>query len=201
VGAGLALNSLACAGPQSQPTASHAGANQTNTQQPERGERRKLGPLEVSALGFGCMNFVWAYGPPVDKQNALSVIRAAYERGVTFFDTAEIYGPFTSEEYVGEALASVRDRVVIATKFGFNIDPETRQIHGLNSRPEHIRKVVEASLRRLRTDRIDLLYQHRVDPNVPIEDVADAAVFVEPGPNRAGADPVSASPRSALPRP
>jgi aryl-alcohol dehydrogenase-like predicted oxidoreductase len=120
------------------------------------------------------MNFVWAYGPPVDRRQALSVIRAAYDRGVTFFDTAEIYGPFTSEEIVGEALASVRDQVVIATKFGFNVDPDTRQISGLNSRPEHVSKVVEASLRRLRTDRIDLLYQHRVDPNVPIEDVAGA---------------------------
>jgi len=103
-----------------------------------------------------------------------SVIRAAYDKGVTFFDTAEIYGPFTDEEFVGEALAPVRDRVVIATKFGFNIDPNTRQISGLNSRPEHIKQVVEASLKRLRTDRIDLLYQHRVDPNVPIEDVAGA---------------------------
>ncbi len=115
---------------------------------------------------------VWAYGPPVDKNHAISVIRAAYDQGVTFFDTAEIYGPFTDEEFVGEALAPVRNSVVIATKFGFDIDPNTRQINGLNSRPEHIKQVVEASLKRLRTDRIDLLYQHRVDPNVPIEDVA-----------------------------
>src|SRR4051812_42989981 len=134
-------------------------------------QKRKLGKsnLDVSALGFGCMNFVWAYGPPVDEQQALSVIRAAHEQGVTFFDTAEIYGPFTSEELVGEALAAVRDQVVIATKFGFDIDPATRQIKGLSSRPEHIKKVAEASLRRLKTDRIDLLYQNRVDPSVPVE--------------------------------
>jgi aryl-alcohol dehydrogenase-like predicted oxidoreductase len=137
-------------------------------------ETRKLGPLEVSALGLGCMNFVWAYGPGVDRNTATSVIRGAHERGVTFFDTAEIYGPFTSEQWVGEALAPIRDQVVIATKFGFDIDPDTRAIRGLNSRPEHIRRVVEASLKRLGTDRIDLLYQHRIDPNVPIEDVAGA---------------------------
>ncbi len=136
--------------------------------------RRKLGPLEVSPIGLGCMNFVWAYGPPVDKQQALKVIRAAHERGITFFDTAEIYGPFTSEELVGEALAAVRDEVVIATKFGFDIDPATRQIKGLSSRPEHIKRAAEASLKRLRTDHIDLYYQHRVDPGVPIEDVAGA---------------------------
>ena len=173
-GAVLAVSSLACAAPQNQPTAGDADAGRGSTTQPAPGERRRLGPLEVSALGFGCMNFVWAYGPPVDRRQALSVIRAAYDRGVTFFDTAEIYGPFTSEEIVGEALASVRDQVVIATKFGFDINPDTRQINGLNSRPENIRKVVEASLRRLRTGHIDLLYQHRVDPNVPVEDVAGA---------------------------
>ncbi|MDQ3843849.1 MAG: aldo/keto reductase, partial [Bacteroidota bacterium] len=128
--------------------------------------------LEVSALGLGCMNFVWAYGPGVDKNTAISIIRSAYEQGVTFFDTAEIYGPFTSEEWVGEAVAPFRDKVVIATKFGFDINPETKAINGLNSRPEHIRKVVEASLKRLRTDYIDLLYQHRLDRTVPIEDVA-----------------------------
>ena len=139
-------------------------------------EKRKLGKsgLEVSSLGFGCMNMTWAYGPPVDKKAAITVIRAAYEQGVTFFDTAEIYGPFTDEEFVGEALAPFRDKVVIATKFGFDIDPDTRQINGLNSRPEHIKKVVEASLKRLKTDYIDLCYQHRIDPNVPIEDVAGA---------------------------
>ena len=143
------------------------------TTQPMVSDRRRLGSLEVSALGFGCMNFVWAYGPPVDRQDAIRLIRAAYDRGVTFFDTAEIYGPFLSEELVGEALAPVRDRVVIATKFGFNITPEG-QIRGLNSRPEPIKQVTEPSLRRLRTDRIDLLYQHRIDPEVPIEDVAGA---------------------------
>ena len=120
------------------------------------------------------MNLVWAYGPPVDRNHAISVIRAAYDEGVTFFDTAEIYGPFTDEEFVGEALAPIRDRVIIATKFGFNIDTNTRQIHGLNSRPKHIKEVAKASLKRLRTDRIDLFYQHRIDPNVPIEDVAGA---------------------------
>ncbi|MBD0293598.1 MAG: aldo/keto reductase, partial [Flavisolibacter sp.] len=128
--------------------------------------------LEVSALGLGCMNFVWAYGPGVDKKTAISIIRSAYEQGVTFFDTAEIYGPFTSEEWVGEAVAPFRDKVVIATKFGFDINPETKAINGLNSRPEHIRKVVEASLKRLKTDYIDLLYQHRLDRTVTIEDVA-----------------------------
>jgi aryl-alcohol dehydrogenase-like predicted oxidoreductase len=143
-----------------------------NTAPYPRNQRRKLGSLEVSSLGFGCMNMVWAYGPPVEKSHAISVIRAAYDQGVTFFDTAEIYGPFTDEEIVGEALASVRDRVVIATKFGFDIDPATRAINGLNSRPEHINKVADASLKRLKTDYIDLLYQHRIDPNVPIEEVA-----------------------------
>ncbi len=137
--------------------------------------RRKLdGLLEVSALGLGCMNFAWAYGPPTDRKHAIKVIRAAYERGVTFFDTAEVYGPFLSEEMVGEALAPVRDRVVIATKFGFEVDPATKQRRGLNSRPDYIKRVAERCLKRLRTDTIDLLYQHRVDPNVPIEDVAGA---------------------------
>jgi aryl-alcohol dehydrogenase-like predicted oxidoreductase len=117
------------------------------------------------------MNVAWGFGPPIDRQDAVRLIRAAYERGVTLFDTAEAYGPFVSEELVGEALASVRDRVVIASKFGFDISP-SGELRGLDSRPEHIRQVVEASLRRLRTDRIDLLYQHRVDPKVPIEDVA-----------------------------
>jgi aryl-alcohol dehydrogenase-like predicted oxidoreductase len=135
-------------------------------------QRRKLGSLEVSSLGFGCMNMTWAYGPPVERQHAVAVIRAAHDHGVTFFDTAEIYGPFTSEEFVGEALAPVRDKVVIATKFGFDIDRDTRQVSGLTSRPERIREAVEGSLRRLNTDRIDLLYQHRIDPDVPIEDVA-----------------------------
>jgi len=139
-------------------------------------QKRKLGKNgpEVSALGFGCMNLAWAYGPPVDKKHAISMIQAAYEKGVTFFDTAEVYGPFIDEEYVGEALASVRDNVVITTKFGFDVDPTTGERRGLNSSPEHIKKAVDASLKRLKTDYIDILYQHRVDPNVPIEDVAGA---------------------------
>ncbi len=138
-------------------------------------ETRKLGKsgLEVSALGLGCMGLSFGYGPAVDKQQGLSLIRAAVELGVTFFDTAEVYGPFTNEELVGEALAPVRDRVVIATKFGFRIDADGKQA-GLDSRPEHIREVADASLKRLRSDRIDLFYQHRVDPDVPIEDVAGA---------------------------
>jgi aryl-alcohol dehydrogenase-like predicted oxidoreductase len=139
-------------------------------------QKRKLGKsgLEVSALGLGCMNFAWAYGPPTDRQQAIKVIQAAYERGVTFFDTAEVYGPFLSEEIVGEALAPIRDQVVIATKFGFEVDPITKERHGLNSRPEYIKQVAERCLKRLRTDTIDLFYQHRVDPSVPIEDVAGA---------------------------
>lgn len=135
-------------------------------------EKRKLGSLEVSSLGLGCMNFCWFYQPQIDKKASVDVIRSAYDQGVTFFDTAEIYGPFLSEEFVGEATSSFRDKIVIATKFGFDINPDTKQINGLNSRPEHIRKVVEAQLKRLKTDRIDLLYQHRLDKNVPIEDVA-----------------------------
>jgi aryl-alcohol dehydrogenase-like predicted oxidoreductase len=137
--------------------------------------RRKLGNsgLEVSALGYGCMGLSFGYGPATDKQEAISLIRSAVELGVTFFDTAEVYGPFTNEEVVGEALAPFRDQVVIATKFGFDIDPNGQQ-RGLNSRPEHIKKVAEASLERLEVDTIDLFYQHRVDPDVPIEDVAGA---------------------------
>jgi aryl-alcohol dehydrogenase-like predicted oxidoreductase len=138
-------------------------------------EKRTLGRnLEVSAIGLGCMGLSFGYGPAVDKQQGISLIRAAVDRGVTFFDTAEVYGPFANEELVGEALAPVRKQVVIATKFGFGIDPATRQQRGLNSQPQHIREVVEASLQRLRTDHIDLLYQHRVDPDVPIEAVAGA---------------------------
>jgi aryl-alcohol dehydrogenase-like predicted oxidoreductase len=137
-------------------------------------QKRKLGnsDLEVSAIGFGCMGLNFSYGHALADQDSVALIRAAFERGVTFFDTAEVYGPFTNEEIVGEALRPVRDQVVIATKFGFDIDPETKQNRGLNSRPEHIREVAEASLKRLKTDVIDLFYQHRVDPNVPIEDVA-----------------------------
>ena len=130
------------------------------------------GGLEVSALGLGCMGLSHAYGPPVPKAQGIALIRAAVERGVTLFDTAEVYGPFTNEELLGEALAPVRDQVKIATKFGFQIDSDSPDLRQLNSRPEHIREVVDASLRRLRTDHIDLLYQHRVDPEVPIEDVA-----------------------------
>ena len=130
------------------------------------------GGLEVSALGLGCMGLSVNYGQPADKQAGIALIRAAADQGVTFFDTAEAYGPFTNEELVGEALAPIRDQVVIATKFGFDIDPRTGQRGGLRSRPEHIRQVADASLKRLKTDRIDLLYQHRVDPDVPIEEVA-----------------------------
>src|ERR1700726_401553 len=137
-------------------------------------QKRKLGNgnLEVSAIGLGCMGMSFNLGPAMDKKDGISLIRAAVERGVTFFDTAEVYGPFTNEELVGEALAPFRDQVVIATKFGFKI--ENGKQAGLDSRPEHIKEVAEASLKRLRTDRIDLFYQHRVDPNVPIEDVAGA---------------------------
>ena len=137
-------------------------------------QKRQLGRsgLEVSALGLGCMGMSANYGAPGDRQDMIAVIRSAVERGVTFFDTAEVYGPFANEELVGEALAPLRDQVVIATKFGFDVDPVTRERRGFNSRPEHIKSVVEASLKRLRSDHIDLLYQHRVDPNVPIEDVA-----------------------------
>ncbi|TPN83082.1 aldo/keto reductase [Mesorhizobium sp. CU2] len=138
-------------------------------------QKRNLGNLEVSALGLGCMGMSGVYGQPGDTAGMIALIRAAVDRGVTLFDTAEAYGPFVNEQLVGEALAPVRDRVVIATKFGFDIDMETgARRGGTNSRPEHIRAVAEASLKRLRTDRIDLFYQHRVDPNVPIEDVAGA---------------------------
>jgi aryl-alcohol dehydrogenase-like predicted oxidoreductase len=135
-------------------------------------QKRKLGRsnLEVSALGLGCMSMSFGYGPPADKQDMIALIRTAVDRGVTFFDTAEAYGPFTNEELVGEALAPVRDQAVIATKFGFKFEGGKQA--GLNSQPAHIREVAEASLKRLKTDRIDLLYQHRVDPNVPIEEVA-----------------------------
>ena len=138
-------------------------------------KKRRLGKsnLEVSAIGLGCMGMSSGYGPAKDKQEMISLIRAAFEQGVTFFDTAEMYGPFTNEELAGEALAPFREKVVIATKFGFKIGPKDEQI-GLDSRPEHIKEVVDASLKRLRTDVIDLFYQHRVDPNVPIEDVAQA---------------------------
>lgn len=138
-------------------------------------QKRKLGKsdLEVSAIGLGCMGLSFGFGPAVEKQQGIALIRAAVERGVTFFDTAEVYGAYTNEELVGEALAPFRSQVVIATKFGFRIDENGKQA-GLDSRPEHIKEVAEASLKRLKTDVIDLFYQHRVDPNVPIEDVAGA---------------------------
>src|SRR3989442_12738855 len=136
-------------------------------------QKRKLGKsnLEVSALGLGCMGMSFSYGPPADKQEMIALIRAAVERGITFFDTAEVYGPFTNEELVGEALGPFREQAVIATKFGFKLGPNGEQL-GVDSRPEHVKEVAEASLKRLKTDKIDLVYQHRVDPAVPIEDVA-----------------------------
>ena len=140
-------------------------------------QKRKLGNsnLEVSAIGLGCMGMSFSYGPPPDRQEMIAVLRAAVERGVTFFDTAEVYGPYTNEDLVGEALEPFRGQVVIATKFGFNLHPDGKPgWAGLNSKPDHIKQAVEGSLKRLRTDSIDLLYQHRVDPEVPIEDVAGA---------------------------
>jgi aryl-alcohol dehydrogenase-like predicted oxidoreductase len=141
-------------------------------------KKRKLGKsnLEVSAIGLGCMGLSFGLGPAVEKKDGIALIRAAVERGVTFFDTAEVYGPYTNEELVGEALAPFRGQVVIATKFGFKIDPTTGKQAGLDSRPEHIKEVAEASLKRLKTNVIDLFYQHRVDPNVPIEEVAGAVM-------------------------
>ena len=159
IGAGLAVGPLSWAASSDQPK----DINKMKT--------RKLGTLEVSELGAGCMSISANYGPPAPRDQGIKVIRAAYERGVTFFDTAEVYGPFTNEELVGEALAPFRDKVVIASKFGFDLEGGSG---GLNSQPEHIKKVIESSLKRLKTDRIDLYYQHRVDPKVPIEDVAGA---------------------------
>ena len=169
VGAGVAIGPLwfAACGDQSKDSSNRSdkavarGGNEMKT--------RKLGTLEVSEMGAGCMSISANYGPPADRAQGINVIRAAHEQGVTFFDTAEVYGPYTNEELVGEALAPFRDSVRIASKFGFDIEAG-----GVNSRPEHIKKVVEGSLKRLRTDRIDLYYQHRVDPAVPIEDVAGA---------------------------
>lgn len=160
-GVGLALNPSAWAASPDQVKANTRGSTSMRT--------RKLGKLEVSEIGAGCMSISANYGPPADRQQGIQVIRSAVEKGVTFFDTAEVYGPYTNEDLVGEALAPFRNQVVIATKFGFDL-----QAGGLNSRPTHIKRVVEASLKRLRTDRIDLYYQHRVDPSVPIEDVAGA---------------------------
>jgi len=145
----------------------HLTENNGSNTQKNKMKKRKLGDLEVSELGAGCMSIMANYGPPADRNQGINVIREAYEKGVTFFDTAEVYGPYTDEEIVGEALAPFRDKVIIATKFGFDIEAG-----GLNSQPSHIRKVVDQSLKRLKTDRIDLYYQHRVDPKVPIEDVA-----------------------------
>jgi aryl-alcohol dehydrogenase-like predicted oxidoreductase len=156
IGAGLAVGPLSLAASSDQPKE----INKMKT--------RRLGNLEVSELGFGCMSISANYGPPAPRDQGIKVIRAAYEKGVTFFDTAEVYGPHTNEELVGEALTPFRDKVAIATKFGYDIEAG-----GHNSRPEHIKKVVEGSLKRLRTDRIDLYYQHRVDQKVPIEDVAN----------------------------
>jgi aryl-alcohol dehydrogenase-like predicted oxidoreductase len=163
----LATTALIGAGLAAAPMSWAASSNQSPGVR--KMKTRKLGKLEVSELGAGCMSISANYGPPADRNQGINVIRAAYEQGVTFFDTAEVYGPYTNEDLVGEALQPFRDKVAVATKFGFDL-----KAGGLNSRPEHIKKVVEASLKRLRTDRIDLLYQHRVDPKVPIEDVAAA---------------------------
>jgi aryl-alcohol dehydrogenase-like predicted oxidoreductase len=151
----------------------HSGNSETM----EKSMKKRIlgkGNLEVSAIGFGCMGLSFGYGPAVEKQHGISLIRAAVERGVNFFDTAEVYGPWTNEELVGEALAPLRDEVVIATKFGWKIDEDGKNTGALDSRPERIKKVADASLKRLQTDVIDLFYQHRVDPEVPIEDVAGA---------------------------
>ncbi len=145
--------------------------SQTNTLQSMQNHKRKLGELQLTGLGFGCMNVAYAYGPRVEKQEAIKLFRAAYAEGASFFDTAEVYGPFYSEEVLGEAFTSVRNDIVLATKFGFNVTPQGERL-GLDSKPATIRRVAEQSLKRLRTDRIDLFYQHRVDPYVPIEDIA-----------------------------
>ena len=166
----LATTALIGAGLSVEPVARAASSNQLPDREENKMKTRKLGNLEVSELGSGCMSISANYGPPADRNHGIRVIRTAYENGVRFFDTAEVYGPYTNEELVGEALAPLRDKVVIATKFGFDIEAGGVP----NSQPEHIKKVVEASLKRLRTDRIDLYYQHRVDPKVPIEDVAGA---------------------------
>jgi aryl-alcohol dehydrogenase-like predicted oxidoreductase len=169
VGAGLAVGPLSWAASSDQPKEINNRSGNALRRGRDKMDIRRLGKLEVSKIGAGCMSISANYGPPADRNQGIQIIRAAYEKGVTFFDTAEVYGPFTSEELVGEALAPIRDKVVIASKFGYDLEAG-----GLNSRPEHIRKVVEASLKRLRTDRIDIYYHHRVDPKVPIEDVAGA---------------------------
>lgn len=171
LGAGLAAGSMLWGTSQNQAKAQTGNRNQGNTSKSIQSERRKIGSLEVSPIGLGCMSMVAGfYNPAPPKQEMVAHIRAAVERGVTFFDTAEVYGPFTSEELVGEALAPFKGKVVIATKFGFNF--QDGRTSGRNSRPENIRRAVEGSLKRLKLETIDLLYQHRADPNVPIEDVA-----------------------------
>jgi aryl-alcohol dehydrogenase-like predicted oxidoreductase len=170
VGTVLTVGSLSWATSSDQPNEIKNGSDKGLHKGQNKMKARKLGQLEVSEIGAGCMSISANYGPAADKNQGIKVIRTAYENGVRFFDTAEVYGPYTNEELVGEALAPFRDKVAIASKFGFKIDGTI----GLDSRPEHIKKVVEASLKRLRTDRIDLYYQHRVDPAVPIEDVAGA---------------------------
>ena len=171
VGAGLAFGGSILASA----TSSNNQTNTNTTQKLNSGmKKRKLGQLEVTELGYGCMNIAWAYGGATPKKEAIQLMQRAYESGIRFFDTAEIYGPFYSEEIVGEALKPYRHEVVIATKFGFDIDPTSGVRGGLKSEPKHIKSVVERMLKRLQTDHIDLLYQHRVDPNVPIEDVAGA---------------------------
>jgi len=170
-GAGLAFGSSMFASATNSNKQTKAISNQKINSEMKK---RKLGQLEVTELGYGCMNIAWAYGGATPKKDAIQLIQRAYESGIRFFDTAEIYGPFYSEEIVGEALKSYRTEVVIATKFGFDIDPNSGVRGGLKSEPKHIKSVVERMLKRLQTDHIDLLYQHRVDPNVPIEDVAGA---------------------------
>jgi aryl-alcohol dehydrogenase-like predicted oxidoreductase len=166
-GAGLAMSSLTFGALESKASPS----NPNNASSSMADGKRKLGALEVTGLGLGCMNVCFGYGPDIAKQDAIHLFRTAYDKGVRFFDTAEAYGPYVSEEWLGEAVAPFRDKIIIASKFGFEFGTNGR-IQGVNSRPEHIRKVAEASLRRLKTDYIDLWYQHRIDPKVPIEDVA-----------------------------
>jgi aryl-alcohol dehydrogenase-like predicted oxidoreductase len=170
-GTGLALSPLVFTGCSEQPKDINGQSDKEPGKKAGEMKTRKLGSLDVTEMGFGCMNLAWAYGPPMDEKRAIQLVRKAYESGVRFFDTAEVYGPFFSEKIVGEALAPFRKEVVVATKFGFNITPASETI-GLTSRPENIRRVAEESLKRLKTDVIDLFYQHRVDPTVPIEDVA-----------------------------
>jgi aryl-alcohol dehydrogenase-like predicted oxidoreductase len=174
LGAGLAVGPLLLAACSEQPKEIANTSNKGLDSGTNKMKTRRLGQLEVSEIGAGAMSISANYGSPADRKQGIEVIRAAHEKGVTFFDTAEVYGPYTSEELVGEALAPFRDKVVIASKFGFEFDANGKATGGLNSRPEHIKKVVEDSLKRLRTDRIDLYYQHRVDPKVPIEEVAVA---------------------------